>query len=159
MTAFARGEIDVLVSTTVIEVGVNVPNATIMVVLDAGRFGIAQLHQIRGRVGRSSIPSRCYLVGETTSDEGTSRLEALVASTDGFYLAEKDLEIRGEGQLFGTKQSGQGDLKIASLWEHSVVLKCAQEDAEKIIEDDPYLQRNLLLNQELKIYYPDEIKL
>ena len=159
MTAFARGEIDVLVSTTVIEVGVNVPNATIMVVLDAGRFGIAQLHQIRGRVGRSSIPSRCYLVGETTSDEGTSRLEALVASTDGFYLAEKDLEIRGEGQLFGTKQSGQGDLKIASLREHSVVLKCAQEDAEKIIEDDPYLQRNLLLNQELKIYYPDEIKL
>lgn len=159
MTAFAAGDIDVLVSTTVIEVGVNVPNATVMVVLDAGRFGIAQLHQIRGRVGRSSIPSRCYLVGETSSDEGSARLEALVSSTDGFYLAEKDMEIRGEGQLFGTKQSGQGDLKIASLQEHGVVLQCAMEDASAVIADDPYLQRNLLLNQELAIYYPEDIKL
>lgn len=159
MNAFANGDIDVLVSTTVIEVGVNVPNATVMVILDAGRFGIAQLHQIRGRVGRSSIPSRCYLVGETSSDEGTARLEALVESTDGFYLAEKDLEIRGEGQLFGTEQSGQGDLRIASLRDHAIVLECAQEDAQNILQEDPYLQKSLLLKQELDIYYPEEIKL
>lgn len=159
MEAFAKGDIDVLVSTTVIEVGVNVPNATVMVVLDAGRFGIAQLHQIRGRVGRSSIPSRCYLVGETSSDEGTARLEALVESTDGFYLAEKDLEIRGEGQLFGTTQSGQGDLKIASLRENAVVLEYAQKDAQAFLEDDPHLQRNLLLKQEVELYFPEEIKL
>lgn len=159
MNAFARGEIDVLVSTTVIEVGVNVPNATVMVILEAGRFGIAQLHQIRGRVGRSSIPSRCYLIGDTSSDEGTARLEALVESTDGFYLAEKDLEIRGEGKLFGTTQSGEGDLRIASLREHAVVLEYAQKDAQHILKDDPYLQKSLLLKQELEIYYPEEIKL
>lgn len=133
MRAFSSGEIDVLVSTTVIEVGVNVPNATVMVVLDAGRFGIAQLHQIRGRVGRASYPSMCYLIGSAKTDNGTERLTSLVQSTDGFFLAEKDLEIRGEGTLFGTKQSGVSDLRIASLRRDLAVLEEAKVDAEQIV--------------------------
>lgn len=157
MAAFVAGEIDVLVATTVIEVGVNVPNSTLMVILDSNRFGIAQLHQIRGRVGRSTIPSRCYLVGMPTSDESIQRLGALVESTDGFYLAEKDLDIRGSGQLFGTQQSGESDLRIASLQEHRKVLECAQEDASALISDDPYLQRNLLIKQEIELLFPGEI--
>lgn len=156
MRQFSQGELDVIVATSVIEVGVNVPNSTIMVVLDANRFGIAQLHQIRGRVGRSSLPSRCYLVGTTNSDEGIMRLNSLVESTDGFFLAEKDLEIRGSGQLFGTQQSGESDLKIASLTD-TVVLECAMKDAKEVVEADPYLQSNLLLAQEVSILFPHEI--
>lgn len=138
MNAFAAGDIDVLVSTTVIEVGVNVPNSTIMVILDAGKFGIAQLHQIRGRVGRSSFPSTCYLISDTETPEGTERLTALAASTDGFYLAEKDLEIRGEGTLFGEQQSGESDLRVASLRDMSALL-AAREDAINIVEHNPEL--------------------
>lgn len=134
MQSFSKGDIDILVSTTVIEVGVNVPNSTVMVVLDPGRFGIAQLHQIRGRVGRSNLPSTCYLLGETNTPEGRDRLSALVESTDGFYLAEKDLEIRKEGTLFGSKQSGDSDLYIARLHKHSDILSTAREDATKAIE-------------------------
>lgn len=133
MQKFLENEIQILVSTTVIEVGVNVPNATLMVVLDAGRFGISQLHQIRGRVGRSTYESHCFLVGETKTEEGRERLEALVASNDGFYLAEKDLEIRGEGTLFGTKQSGVSDLKLASITRDLRTLEVAKRDAAEIL--------------------------
>jgi ATP-dependent DNA helicase RecG len=140
MKKFAAGEIDILVSTTVIEVGVNVPNSTIMVVLDPGRFGIAQLHQIRGRVGRSKFASRCYLIGDTKTEEGEFRLNALVESTDGFYLSEKDLELRGEGTLFSTKQSGQSDLYLAKIREHLHILEIAKEDAVGILAKDPNLQ-------------------
>jgi len=133
MKAFAAGELDVLVATTVIEVGVNVPNATVMVILDAGRFGIAQLHQIRGRVGRASWQSVCYLVGEVNTPSGGSRMEALTASTDGFYLAERDLEIRGEGALFGTRQSGESDLMLASLRNDFDALVDARQEAQEII--------------------------
>jgi ATP-dependent DNA helicase RecG len=134
MAAFSKGDIDILVSTTVIEVGVNVPNSTIMVVLDPGRFGISQLHQIRGRVGRSKFASRCYLVGDTKTPEGEARLNALVESTDGFYLSEKDLELRGEGTLFSTAQSGQSDLYLANIRDNLAVLEIAKKDAEKILE-------------------------
>lgn len=136
MQSFSKGDIDVLVSTTVIEVGVNVPNSTVMVVLDPGRFGIAQLHQIRGRVGRSNLPSTCYLLGETNTPEGRDRLSALVESTDGFYLAEKDLEIRKEGTLFGSRQSGDSDLYIARLDKHSDILAIAREDATHTIQEN-----------------------
>ena len=115
MEMFRSGALDVLVSTTVIEVGVDVPNATVMVVLDAGRFGIAQLHQLRGRVGRSEHASCCYLVGEAATPEAKSRIEAVVASNDGFELAESDLELRGEGTLMGERQKGRNDLRLASL--------------------------------------------
>ncbi len=115
MSAFRAGEIEVLVATTVIEVGVDVPEATVMVIEDADRFGIAQLHQLRGRVGRSDRTSWCYLLSRNTSPEATRRLEALEASTDGFELAEVDLELRGEGTILGARQKGRSDLKLATL--------------------------------------------
>ncbi len=115
MAAFRSGELDVLVATTVIEVGVDVPNATVMVVLDADRFGIAQLHQLRGRVGRGAHASRCYLVGDGATPDAEARLEAMVRTTDGFELAEVDLELRGEGTIMGERQKGRNDLRLASL--------------------------------------------
>ena len=106
MGLFRSGALDVLVSTTVIEVGVDVPNATVMVVIDAGRFGIAQLHQLRGRVGRARLASSCYLVGEAATAEAEARLEAVVNSNDGFDLAEVDLELRGRGNDHGRAAEG-----------------------------------------------------
>ena len=130
MHDFASNETQVLVSTTVVEVGVNVPNSTIIVILNANRFGIASLHQMRGRVGRSTYQSYCYLVGNATTPEAEERLNALVASNDGFYLAEKDLEIRGEGKLFGSEQSGGNELFIANLREHKPILDIAKRVAK-----------------------------
>ena len=115
MHQFRDGRLDVLVATTVIEVGVDVPNATVMVILDADRFGIAQLHQLRGRVGRGSEQSWCYLVSTSDTDEAEARLGALVKTTDGFELAEVDLDLRGEGTIMGERQKGRSDLKLASL--------------------------------------------
>lgn len=155
MASFANGDIDVLVSTTVIEVGVNVPNATVMVILDAGKFGIAQLHQIRGRVGRSSYASRCYLVSDTHTDDGVARLDALVQSTDGFFLAERDLEIRGEGALFGQRQSGESDLRIASL-RNMGALTAAKADAESLISSDPDLTHYPILRDEAARFFSDK---
>lgn len=126
MSGFKNGDIDILVSTSVIEVGVDVPNATVMVVLNSNRFGIASLHQIRGRVGRGEKQSYCFLVGEATTIEAEERLNALVESNDGFYLADKDLEIRGEGKLFGLNQSGSNELFIANLREHKHILDIAK---------------------------------
>lgn len=161
MKSFAAGEIDILVATTVIEVGVNVPNSTVMVVLDPGRFGIAQLHQIRGRVGRSSLPSRCWLLGDTKTSEGEFRLNALVESTDGFYLSEKDLELRKEGTLFSTKQSGQGDLYLANIHEHMPALETAKIDASNLLSSDPKLQSKMgrIFSSEMEDIFGDkEIK-
>lgn len=123
---FYANETQILVATTVVEVGVNVPNATVMTILNANRFGIASLHQIRGRVGRGAFESFCYLVGEATVPEAEERLNALVESNDGFWLAEKDLEIRGEGSLFGQLQSGANDLFIGNLKEHKDLLDIAK---------------------------------
>lgn len=130
MHDFATNNTQVLVSTTVVEVGVNVPNSTIIVILNANRFGISSLHQMRGRVGRSTYQSYCYLVGNATTPEAEERLNALVASNDGFYLAEKDLEIRGEGKLFGSEQSGGNELFIANLREHKPILDIAKRVAK-----------------------------
>src|SRR5665213_1797116 len=115
MEAFRTGDLDVLVATTVIEVGVDIPDASVMVIEDADRFGIAQLHQLRGRVGRSGEPAWCFLLSEADSPEATARLEAMEASTDGFVLADVDLELRGEGTLLGARQKGRSDLKLARL--------------------------------------------
>ncbi len=115
LEAYKNGDIDILVATSVVEVGINVPNATVMTILDANRFGIASLHQIRGRVGRSTLPSFCYLIGDPKHPDAEERLNALVESTDGFWLAEKDLEIRGEGTLFSQIQSGDNDMNLANL--------------------------------------------
>ncbi len=140
MDAFKRRELDVLVATTVIEVGVDVPNATIMIVQEADRFGLAQLHQLRGRVGRGAEQSYCLLVSrprEELTDEAVRRLEALVESADGFELAEVDLELRGEGQLLGTRQAGLSDLRFASLLRDRQLIVKARTWAGRLLDGDP----------------------
>ena len=140
MAKFRDRQVEVLVATTVIEVGVDVPNATVMVILDAGRFGIAQLHQLRGRVGRGEHASRCWLVGETTTADGEARIEALVGSTDGFELAEIDLELRGEGTIMGDRQKGQNDLRLANLARDRDTVALAREVAIEMLDrNDPAL--------------------
>lgn len=150
MSAFRQGELDVLVATTVIEVGVNVPNSTVIVILDAGRFGIAQLHQLRGRVGRGAAASECLLVGRCMSTESRTRMQALCDSTDGFYLSEVDLELRGPGSVFGTQQSGMSDLKVADLGQDKELLVVAREAAEKALERDPGYSNSPELRAEIK---------
>jgi ATP-dependent DNA helicase RecG len=140
MRAFAAGELDVLVATTVIEVGVDVPNATIMIVQEADRFGLAQLHQLRGRVGRGAEQSYCLLVSrakDELTDSARERLEAMVETTDGFELAERDLELRGEGQLLGARQSGISDLRFTRLRQDRSLLERARELAGAIADDGP----------------------
>jgi ATP-dependent DNA helicase RecG len=137
MARFKARDIDVLVATTVIEVGVDVPNATIMIVQEADRFGLAQLHQLRGRVGRGAEQSYCLLVSrarEELTDTATARLDALVRTTDGFELAEVDLDIRGGGQLLGTRQSGLSDLKFAHLRRDQALLERARELADGLAD-------------------------
>jgi len=139
MGAFTRGELDVLVATTVIEVGVDVSNATIMIVQEADRFGLAQLHQLRGRVGRGAEQSYCLLVSRPKlelTDSATARLEALVETTDGFELAERDLELRGEGQLLGTRQSGLGDLRFTRLRDDRELIEQARALARELVADE-----------------------
>ncbi|TLM89279.1 MAG: ATP-dependent DNA helicase RecG, partial [Actinobacteria bacterium] len=139
MRAFRAGETDVLVSTTVIEVGVDVPNATVMIIEDADRFGLAQLHQLRGRVGRGEHSGEVWLVSEARSNEARDRLNALVETADGFALAEKDLQLRGEGQVLGDRQHGMPDLRIASLLSDLEIVETARRDAYAIVAADPHL--------------------
>ncbi len=155
MDLFRDGHLDVLVATTVIEVGVDVPNATVMIILDADRFGIAQLHQLRGRVGRGRHASTCWLVGEATTEDGESRLEALVASTDGFELAEVDLDLRGEGTILGERQKGANDLKLASLRRDRSVVTAARRAAVDVVDADPQLQAHPELLAELHYFLDD----
>jgi ATP-dependent DNA helicase RecG len=151
MTRFANREIDILVSTTVIEVGVDVPNATVMVVLDADRFGISQLHQLRGRVGRGGNPGLCLLL--TAAEEGSVALERVnaVASTlDGFKLSEIDLELRREGDVLGANQSGgRSSLKLLRVIRDAQLIQDARIQAESIIEQDPTLEKHPRLAESL----------
>jgi ATP-dependent DNA helicase RecG len=151
MEAFAAGRVQVLVSTTVIEVGIDVPNATVMVIENAERFGISQLHQLRGRVGRGEYSSACFLVGPP----GAARLRALVAHSDGFRLADIDLELRSEGELVGTRQSGQRQFRVARLPEDAQLLERARGRAETIVASDPQLNssEHALLAGELERRY------
>src|SRR6202012_429210 len=136
MRAFAAGEADVLVATTVIEVGIDVPNATVMLVEDADRYGISQLHQLRGRIGRGSHDSVCILFGSKDS----LRLRALAQHIDGFKLAEVDLELRGEGDLVGTRQHGLAQFRVAELPRDFELLERARAFAERLVADDPDLE-------------------
>ena len=149
MEKFRQGETDILVATTVIEVGVDVPNATVMVVLDAYRFGIAQLHQLRGRVGRGSSSSACFLVGDAGTAIGEERLKALVQTTDGFELAEVDLELRGEGTIMADRQKGRNDLRLASLRRDREWVEIAREVAIGIVSGDPDLNSHVGLRNEI----------
>ena len=159
MDSFRAGDLDVLVATTVIEVGVDVPNATVMVILDADRFGIAQLHQLRGRVGRGQHASTCWLVTQPPEDPtdtaGNPRVEALVATTDGFELAEVDLDLRGEGTLMSTAQKGRSDLKLASLRRDRNLVALAREVAFEIVDADPLLDRHPDLADELDLLFSE----
>ncbi len=138
MRDFSEGRIDCLVSTTVVEVGVNVPNATFMLIYDATRFGLAQLHQLRGRVGRGADQSYCILLADPKTEEGKERMMTMSETNDGFLLAEKDLELRGSGDFFGKKQSGLPDFKMADLVHDFRALETARQDAERLLESDEF---------------------
>jgi ATP-dependent DNA helicase RecG len=137
MDRFKRGEVQVLVSTTVIEVGVDVSNATVMVIEQAERFGLAQLHQLRGRVGRGADQSYCVLVTGKLNDAGKERIRTMVESNDGFYIAEMDMKLRGPGEFFGTRQSGVPALRIANILRDQDVLEIARSEAETHIAHPP----------------------
>ena len=158
MAAFRAGSLDVLVATTVIEVGVDVPNATVMIVEDADRFGLSQLHQLRGRVGRGADTSFCFLVADPTTPDGEARMEAIAASTDGFLLAEKDLEIRGAGEVFGAKQSGINDLKLGRIPRDEDIVIDARRAAEEILDHDPDLARHTQLREEVEDLLGDAVE-
>lgn len=140
MQEFRDGAIDVLVSTTVIEVGVDVPNATVMVVENAERFGLAQLHQLRGRVGRGEVPGRVFLVSEARTDDSKERLRALAETADGFALAELDLKLRGEGHILGDQQHGLPALRLVSVLTDGDLIEAARNDARRLVAEDPHLR-------------------
>ena len=159
MEAFRSGEADLLIATTVIEVGVDVPNATVMLVENAERFGLAQLHQLRGRIGRGAHRSYCILFDEAGPDneEAEARLAAMVRTTDGFELADEDLRLRGEGTLFDVRQSGMPDLKLATLAHDTDLVKIARDDAFALIEEDPELKEHPRLREEMERRFADSI--
>ena len=149
MARFRSGETDVLVSTTVIEVGIDIPNATVMVITDAQRFGLSQLHQLRGRVGRGRHPGRCLLVADSTTPDSERRMKAMARTTDGLELAREDLQIRGQGAVFGARQSGMGDLKLADILRDLSAMRRAKKAADHLVGSDPYLRRHPLLAEEI----------
>lgn len=152
MNAFRKGETNLMVATPVIEVGVDVPNASVMIIEDANRFGLSQLHQLRGRVGRGDQQSYCVLIGEANTPDSGARLRVMVETNDGFKIAEEDLKIRGPGELYGTRQSGQLELRIADLIQDGKMLEEARRAAHQILQADPQLQnpehRYLLTNMQ-----------
>lgn len=148
MDLFSKGHLDILVSTTVVEVGVNVPNATVMLIEDADRFGLAQLHQLRGRIGRGDAQSYCIFMSSSKNKKTMDRLAILNSSNDGFEIASKDLQLRGPGDIFGIRQSGDMRFRLGDIYTDANILKKASEDAENIIKNDPDLSKEE--NKELK---------
>lgn len=159
MKNFKSGYINILVSTTVIEVGIDVPNATLMVIIHAERFGLSQLHQLRGRVGRGAEISYCALVAHKTSEDSKKRLEAMQSTTDGFKLSEVDLEIRGPGEFFGTRQSGMPDLKAANLLRDTRILEAARKEALSIVEHDPMLSKYPQLREAVELLWGKKLEI
>ena len=141
MQDFSSGKIDVLVSTTVVEVGVDVPNAVIMLIENAERYGLSQLHQLRGRVGRGSYKSTCILVSDAQNEEAVARMQIMAQTSDGFRIADEDLRLRGPGDFFGARQHGLPDLKIANMMTDMQTLKQAQLVAKDILSQDYPLQQ------------------
>ncbi|RKU25155.1 DNA helicase RecG [Candidatus Poribacteria bacterium] len=161
MAQFNAQEIDILVATTVIEVGIDVPNATIMVIENAERFGLAQLHQLRGRVGRGSDKSYCYLVATPKTDESYRRIQVMVRSNNGFEIAEEDLNIRGPGEFFGTRQSGMPTFKIANIISDAELLEAAKKEAMNIIQKDPQLNQpeHQLMKKMLHVHWKGHLEI
>ena len=160
MASFKEGGLDILVSTTVIEVGVDVPNATLMIIIHAERFGLSQLHQLRGRIGRGTHQSHCILVVyKPYTDEARRRIDIMVKTHDGFRIAEEDLDIRGPGEFFGTRQSGMPDLRIANIVRDGLLLNDARREAFALIEKDPDLEGYPLLRRSLETFWKGKIEL
>jgi ATP-dependent DNA helicase RecG len=160
MTSFKSGELDLLVCTTVIEVGVDVPNATLMLIIHAERFGLSQLHQLRGRVGRGAHDSSCILVAyEPYGEDARRRLDIMVGSNDGFRIAEEDLDIRGPGEFLGTRQSGMPDLRIANIVRDAKLLNVARQEAFSLIRKDPALKEFPFLRDSLERFWKEKIEL
>ena len=160
MASFKQGEIDILVSTTVIEVGVDVPNATLMIIIHAERFGLSQLHQLRGRIGRGAHQSYGVLLAyEPYGEEARRRLGIMVKSNDGFRIAEEDLDIRGPGEFFGTRQAGMPDLRVANIVRDAMLLNEARKEAFSIIDKDPDLKGYPFLRQSLETFWQGKIEL
>jgi ATP-dependent DNA helicase RecG len=140
MKEFKEGRLQILVTTTVIEVGIDIPNASVMVVEHAERFGLSQLHQLRGRIGRGHYPSKCILLAQyRSSEEARVRLQAMARTSDGFQIAEEDLNLRGPGEFFGIRQSGFPDFKVAHLVRDAPILIEARKEAFQLIQEDPEL--------------------
>ena len=158
MAEFRSGDLDVLVATTVIEVGIDVPNATIIVIRDADRFGLSQLHQLRGRVGRGADPAQCVLVADPTTEDGAQRIAAMQRTSDGFLLAEEDLRIRGHGTVFGARQSGFSDLSIADVLRDRQELRMAREEAFTLVEKDPSLTGHRDVREEVRVFLGDAVE-
>ena len=161
MKEFYEGRIDILVATVVIEVGINVPNASVIVIENAERFGLAQLHQLRGRVGRGRWQSYCFLITQGESEQANKRGEIMQNSSDGFFIAEEDMKLRGPGDVFGTRQHGIPELNAADLVRHLNVLEHAREEAKKILMKDPFLQReeNAELKRRIKKLFGEDMSL
>ncbi|MFA5116861.1 MAG: helicase-related protein, partial [Candidatus Omnitrophota bacterium] len=161
MDKFRKGELDILVSTTVLEVGIDVANASVMVIENAERFGLSQLHQLRGRIGRGPYDSQCILVAHPQTEEARLRIKAIVENCDGFRIAEEDLKIRGPGEFFGKRQSGLTELKIANPLTQMHLLKKAREEALKLIDKDPKMEehQDLPLKDKLLQRFPGYEKL
>ena len=145
MNRFRDGKSEVLVSTTVIEVGVDVPNANVMVIFNAERFGLAQLHQLRGRIGRGEHKSYCILVTDGKNPESSEKLNILAGTIDGFKIAEEDLKLRGPGEVLGTRQSGAGGLRFVEFLADTSIIREVREIAEKLLREDPSLRQNVHL--------------
>ena len=161
MEDFYNNKISLLVSTVVIEVGINVPNATVMVIENTERFGLAQLHQLRGRVGRGGDQSYCYLVLNSKSETAITRAKIMESTSDGFLIAEEDLKLRGPGDILGKRQHGLPDLMFAHLTKHIDVLKKTLQIANEILADDPNLakEKNKMLKSKIKELYGDNLNL
>ena len=158
MALFREGGLDVLVSTTVIEVGIDMPLSTVMIIEDADRFGLSQLHQLRGRLSRHSGPNWCYLVAEPTTDEGEARIAAMVSTDDGFRLAEEDLRIRGQGTVFGARQAGLSDLKLADILADLDTLITARKEAFSLVARDPNLGEHPEIRKEIRALLGDDVE-
>ena len=160
MDRFANNQIQILVSTTVVEVGVNVPNATVMMVENAERFGLAQLHQLRGRVGRGKYQSYCIFIQGNNEENTSKRLKILNESNDGFYIAGEDLKLRGPGDLFGIRQSGLLEFKLGDIYQDADILKAASETASEILslDGDLSLPQNEELQRRLSAYMKEDLQ-
>jgi ATP-dependent DNA helicase RecG len=161
MERFRRGDIQVLVATSVVEVGVDVPNATLMTIENAERFGLAQLHQLRGRISRGRFPGFCAVFADAQSEEAERRLKVFASTTDGFELAEADFKLRGPGDLFGTRQHGLPPFRIADLLRDTDILEEARRDAQALVDADPGLsqEKHALLKRMMLIRYGQALDL